>query len=93
MHKEDLIKKRAIDIGNYITNNNKTIREAAQKFGVGRSTVFRDIHNRLPEINKKLSESTLKVIQNNKNERHIRGGDATKRKHLNQRHMDIKTII
>lgn len=82
MKTEDLIIARAISIGEYIVLNNSTIRQAAKKFNVGRSTVFRDIHYRLPKINKSLAERVLSIIEKNKNERHIRGGNATKLKYL-----------
>lgn len=82
MNKEDLIIERAQNIGYYIVTNNATIRQAAKAFGVGRSTVFRDIHFRLPNIDYELAERALKIIENNKNERHIRGGNATKSKFL-----------
>lgn len=77
-YKEEM---RPIDVGNYIVEHKATIRQAAKKFGIGRSTVFRDIHDKLPKINKQLSISVLNIIEANKSERHIRGGNATKLKY------------
>lgn len=83
MAKEDYINERVIDIAKYMVKNNSTMRQAAKVHGVGRSTVFRDIHNRLQKLNEDLYFEVLKVIEKNIEERHIRGGDSTKRKYKN----------
>ncbi len=75
------IEQRALNVGQYICENNATIRDAAKYFKVGRSTVFRDVHDRLPIINVQLAQQTIQIINNNKLERHIRGGLATKQKY------------
>lgn len=77
------IEQRSIDVGFYIVNNKSTIRDAAKHFKVGRSTVFRDIHDHLPTLNPTLALSVLQIINQNKEERHIRGGLATKEKYNN----------
>jgi len=79
----DFIRERAIKIGEHILETKDTIRKTAEKFGVNRSTVYRDITERLPRINKELADQVQKVIEYNKTVRHIRGGEATRKKYIN----------
>ena len=79
------IEERAIEIANYIIDNNATVRQAAKAFGVSKSTVHKDVSERLEGINKALAEDVRKILNVNKEERHIRGGLATKEKYLNAR--------
>ncbi len=60
----------------------ETVREAARQFGVSKSTVHKDLTERLPHINPQLAEEVKHVLEYNKSERHIRGGEATRRKFL-----------
>ena len=80
------IEERAIDIANYIIENNVTVRQAAKHFGVSKSTVHKDVTERLMEIDAGLANEARKVLDVNKSERRIRGGMATKKKyeHLHQ---------
>lgn len=78
------IEERAISIGQYIIDNNATVRQAAKQFGVSKSTVHKDVTDRLEEINSNLASQARKVLDINKSERHIRGGMATKEKYLHQ---------
>lgn len=78
------IEERAISIGQYIIDNNATVRQAAKQFGVSKSTVHKDVTDRLEEINSNLAKEARKVLEINKSERHIRGGLATKEKYLHQ---------
>lgn len=78
------IEERAISIGQYIIDNNATVRQAAKQFGVSKSTVHKDVTDRLEEINSNLAKEARKVLDINKSERHIRGGLATKEKYLHQ---------
>lgn len=78
------IEERAIDIANYIIANNSTVRQAAKEFGVSKSTVHKDVSERLYHINVSLAKEVRKVLDVNKEERHIRGGMATKEKYLHQ---------
>lgn len=82
--KEDYIKKRAIEIGKYMVEQGTPIRQTGKAFGVARSTVYRDITERLPEIDINLYQEVLKVLDYNKKIRHIRGGEATKNKYQNR---------
>lgn len=78
---KEYIEQRAIEIAEYIIDNGVTVREAAKKFGVSKSTIHKDITDRLQQINPKLAERTRIVLDQNKSERHIRGGLATKAKY------------
>lgn len=79
---KDYIEERAVEIANYIIENNATVRQAAKRFGISKSTVHKDITERLMRINPSLAERTRIVLDINKAERHIRGGMATKEKYL-----------
>ena len=78
------IEERAIEIANYMIENNATVRQAAKNFGVSKSTVHKDVTERLEQINPALAAEARKVIDVNKSERHIRGGMATKEKYAHQ---------
>lgn len=75
------IEERAIEIANYIIENNATVRQAAKQFGISKSTVHKDVSERLEGINPVLAKSVRKILNVNKEERHIRGGMATKEKY------------
>lgn len=74
------IEKRACDLAVYIIETGATVRAAAQKFGISKSTVHKDITERLKTVNYSLYAQARTVLDKNKQERHIRGGLATKRK-------------
>ena len=78
---KDYIEERAIDIANYIIENNTTVRQTAKQFGISKSTVHKDVTERLMQINPTLATEARKVLDVNKSERHIRGGLATKDKY------------
>jgi putative DeoR family transcriptional regulator (stage III sporulation protein D) len=78
------IEERAIEIANYIIDNNATVRQTAKKFGISKSTVHKDVAERLASIHPALAGEARKVLDVNKAERHIRGGMATKEKYLHQ---------
>ena len=78
------IEERAIEIANYMIENNATVRQAAKNFGISKSTVHTDVTERLEQINPALAAEARKVIDVNKSERHIRGGMATKEKYAHQ---------
>lgn len=83
---KDYIEKRAIEIANYIIDNNATVRRTAKEFGISKSTVHKDVTDRLAQINPALAGEARKVLDRNKSERHIRGGMATKAKYLHLEH-------
>lgn len=76
------IEERAINIANYIIEENATVRQTAKKFGISKSTVHKDVTERLVQINPALAKEARKVLDVNKQERHIRGGLATREKYL-----------
>ncbi|RKI82578.1 sporulation transcriptional regulator SpoIIID [bacterium 0.1xD8-71] len=84
---KDYIEERAIQIANYIIENNATVRQTAKEFGISKSTVHKDVTDRLVQLNPSLAAEARKVLDVNKSERHIRGGLATREKYLHQ-HMN-----
>lgn len=76
------IEERAISIAHYIIDSKDTVRGAAKKFGVSKSTVHKDLTERLSSINPILATEVRKILDENKAERHIRGGLATKMKYM-----------
>ena len=77
-----LADKRAEEIGKYIINTGSTVRAAAKVFGISKSTVHKDVTERLKHINYNLYLKVRKVLDKNKKERHLRGGIATRKKYL-----------
>ena len=82
-----IVEDRAIELATYITDTNSTVRVAAKKFGISKSTVHTDVTKRLKSINPTLYNEVRKILEENKAQRHIRGGEATKEKykHLHNR--------
>ena len=78
------IEERASEIANYMIENNATVRQAAKNFRISKSTVHKDVTERLEQVNPSLAAEARKVIDVNKSERHIRGGMATKEKYAHQ---------
>lgn len=79
------IEERARELAEYIIENRTTVRAAAKKFGVSKSTVHKDIAERLKSADLALYEEVKAVLEINKAERHIRGGEATRRKYMDAR--------
>lgn len=77
----DYIWQRVIDIANYVLTTGDTVRSAAEAFGVSKSTVHKDLTERLYQVNPGLAKQVKLVLENNKAERHLRGGEATRRKY------------
>lgn len=75
------IEQRACDLADFIIENNATVRGAAARFGVSKSTVHKDLTERLPHVNPALYRQVRQLLDRNKAERHIRGGLATRRKY------------
>lgn len=73
--------QRAVTLGQYIIENRATVRSAAKKFGISKSTVHKDVSERLKTENPALYKQVKDILEINKQERHIRGGLATKRKY------------
>lgn len=81
---KEYIEERAMEIANYIIEEKATVRQAAKKFGVSKSTIHKDVTERLSQINASMAREARKVLDINKSERHIRGGMATREKYLHQ---------
>ena len=77
-----IVEQRAIELAEYIVENKTTVRAAAKKFGIPKSTVHMDVSERLKKLNPALYKDVRKILDKNKAERHIRGGMATKQKFL-----------
>ena len=75
------IEERACDVARYIVENRSTVRAAAKEFGISKSTVHKDITQRLEKVNPTLFAEVRVLLDVNKAERHIRGGLATRRKY------------
>ena len=75
------IEERACELAAYIIEHRTTVREAAKKFGVSKSTVHKDIQERLPLYNRSLYLHVKEILDENKAQRHIRGGMATRKKY------------
>ena len=84
--REVSIEERAIKLAHYIIDSKDTVRGTAKKFGLSKSTVHKDVSERLKKINPSLAKEVRAILDENKAERHIRGGMATKLKysHLNK---------
>lgn len=76
-------KERCVMLGTYIVETGDTVRAVAKKFGVSKSTVHKDVTQTLKKMDKTLYEKVKVILEKNKQERHIRGGEATKQKYLN----------
>ncbi|QNO15181.1 sporulation transcriptional regulator SpoIIID [Alkalicella caledoniensis] len=78
----DYIIQRVIEISEHMINTGETVREISKRFGVSKSTVHKDLVERLPMINTDLYEQVRDVLEKNKNERHLRGGESTRLKYM-----------
>lgn len=79
------MEERAVEAARYIIEHNATVRQTAKKMGISKSTVHKDVTERLQGINPALATEARKVLDKNKSERHIRGGMATKEKYLHEK--------
>ena len=77
----DTIEERACDLAVYIIETGATVRAAAKHFGISKSTVHKDLSQRLPKYNRALFDSVREILERNKAQRHIRGGIATREKY------------
>ena len=80
----DYIKERTIRIGNYVVETRKTVRMIAKEFGVSKSTVHKDLTERLPNVDVALAEEVAKILAYHKSVRHLRGGEATRIKWMKE---------
>jgi putative DeoR family transcriptional regulator, stage III sporulation protein D len=78
---KDYIEERVLEVAKYIIDSKATIRKTAKVFGVSKSTIHKDMTERLPKINPQVANDAKNILDFNKAERHIRGGKATKMKY------------
>lgn len=78
---KDYIEERVLEVAGYIVEKQTTVREAAKRFGISKSTVHKDVTDRLQRLNPGLARETRHILDVNKQERHIRGGMATREKY------------
>ena len=79
------IEERCEKMALYLIENKSTVRETAKKFGISKSTVHKDLTDKLYKINLLLYKEVSKILEVNKKERHLRGGEATKRKYSKEK--------
>ena len=77
-----IVEERAAMLGEYIIESKATVRSAAKKFGISKSTVHKDVSQRLKSVNPHLYREVREILDTNKSQRHIRGGIATRNKYL-----------
>jgi len=82
---QEHIRERVLTVSGYILESGATVRQTAGKFGVSKSTVHKDVTERLPLLSESIALSVRNVLDHNKAERHLRGGEATKQKYLHQK--------
>ncbi|WP_244833681.1 sporulation transcriptional regulator SpoIIID [Clostridium sp. BJN0001] len=78
---KDYIEQRVLEVAQYIIQSKSTIRKTAKEFGVSKSTIHKDMTERLPKLNPEIAKKTHTILEINKAERHIRGGRATQMKY------------
>ncbi len=81
---KDYIWRRVLDVADHINRTGDTVRQTAKVFGVSKSTVHKDVADRLPRIDRQLAKQVRQILEKNKAERHLRGGEATKAKYLQE---------
>lgn len=86
---KDYIEERVLEVAAYVLETGSTVRNAASHFKISKSTIHKDLVERLHEINPILAEDVKHVLDNNKAERHIRGGLATRQKYLHYKNKDL----
>lgn len=77
-----MLDKRTVILGEYIVEHKSTVRDTAKSFGISKSTVHKDVSQRLKSIDPQLYDEVKQVLEHNKAQRHIRGGLATREKYL-----------
>jgi len=81
----DYIKERTIKIGHHVIETRQTVRTIAKQFGVSKSTVHKDLTERLPNIYAELARQVKEILDYHKSIRHLRGGEATRKKYARKR--------
>ncbi|MDD3303940.1 MAG: sporulation transcriptional regulator SpoIIID [Clostridia bacterium] len=92
-NKINTIEDRAKKIAVYVLETGQTVREAAKHFNVSKSTIHKDLSDRLKDISPSLAKQVQELLKQHKNERHIRGGMATKQKYMQKKINDSKILV
>ena len=79
---QDYIERRVLEVSDYIIKSSSTVRQTASVFGVSKSTIHKDMTERLPRINDEKAKEVREILEINKAERHLRGGEATRKKYM-----------
>jgi putative DeoR family transcriptional regulator (stage III sporulation protein D) len=82
---KEIIRERTIMCAEYIIEHNATLRQVAKEYGIGKSTVHSDMSRRLPKLDIVLASQVQAVLKDNRDTRHLRGGESTKRKYLQKK--------
>jgi putative DeoR family transcriptional regulator (stage III sporulation protein D) len=91
MEMNDYIKERALELGKYIVSAKTTVRDAGKIFGVSKSTVHKDVSERLPKINPAVALQVKDILDYNFEDKHLRGGRATKMHYMQRRQVQIES--
>ena len=83
-------RERSVILGEYLLEHSATVREAARVFGISKSTVHKDVTERLCHVNNALWKQVQELLAKNKEERHLRGGEATRKKYTAHRRAETK---
>ena len=82
---QEHIRERVLTLSNYIIESGATVRQTASRYGISKSTVHKDVTERLPQLNEVTASRVRSILDKNKAQRHLRGGEATRRKYLRLR--------
>ena len=82
---QEHIRERVLTLSNYIIESGATVRQTATKYGISKSTVHKDMTERLPQLNEVTASRVRSILDKNKAQRHLRGGEATRQKYLHLR--------
>jgi putative DeoR family transcriptional regulator (stage III sporulation protein D) len=85
---QEHIRERVLTLSNYIIESGATVRQTASKYGISKSTVHKDMTERLPQLNEVTASRVRSILDKNKAQRHLRGGEATRQKYLHLRDAD-----
>ncbi len=85
---KDEIRRRVLAEAAYVLKTGATVRACATQFGTGKTTVHKDLRQRLPALNPALSRQVAAVLERNRSERHLRGGEATRRKYMDNTNLN-----
>ena len=89
---QNYIRKRAVKVARHILQTSDTVRRTAEVFGISKSTVHKDVAERLPRISAELAEEVRSILDRNKAERHLRGGEATRKKYAQENQLLVTTL-